>query len=100
MACHNRIVVIIGKKRRSVPRKKSPRYVMRSMSETRRIFVYLRSVHRTRPASVCVMVGLVASASLLEDMGDHLVQRRILNAHVHDGVAVEDDAQHLRHPAA
>jgi hypothetical protein len=35
------MVVTIGRKRRQVLKKKSPRYARRSMSETRKIFKYL-----------------------------------------------------------
>ena len=39
-------------------------------------------------------------AAFLEDAGDHLIQRRILHAHVHHGVAIENRGQHLGTRAA
>src|SRR4051794_18438 len=44
--------------------------------------------------------SFVILASLLEDARDHLVQRRVLHAHIHHGVAVEDRAEGLGDAAA
>src|SRR4051812_8071483 len=61
---------------------------------------YLRSgragVRARAPLSGGLMVGLMPRAALLEDTGDHLIERRILNGHVEDGVTVENGAEHLR----
>src|SRR4051812_3047594 len=106
MACHSRMVVTIGRKRRMVPSRKSPRYAMRSMRDARRMFQYLRTERTVRhaagggAASTRLMTDLLARVALLENAGDHLVERRILDTHVHHGVAVEDDAEHFRHTAA
>ena len=35
---------------------------------------------------------------LLEDLGDDLLERRVLHAHVGQGVPVQDRPQHLGHP--
>src|SRR5262245_46732194 len=82
------MVVIRGRKRRIVPRRKSPRYVMRSMSEMRRILRYLRAV------------GQSMDLPLFEDPGNDLVERRIVHGDVGERVAVEDRAEHLSDLAA
>src|SRR5689334_17911644 len=43
---------------------------------------------------------IIFTFRLLEDPRDHLVQRRVLHAHIDHLVAVEDRAQRLRYPAA
>src|SRR5262249_18547985 len=94
---------------------------MRSISDTRRILPYLRSARgafetegfrsgrrshvcpSVRPdltgsaASTGLVVALMVSMGLLENACNHLVQRRVLNAHVEDRVPVEYDAEHLGH---
>src|SRR6266852_2692805 len=119
MACQSKIVVTMGMKRRMVARKKSPRYVIRSISATRRILVYLRNPRTaeirnakseiriwdlgfgisalgvSNSGSTGFVLGFMVNTSFLKDTCNHLVQRRILDAHVDDGVAVEDRAQDL-----
>src|SRR5438067_1673206 len=83
---------------------KSIRYAMRSMSEARKMFTYFFSTARGFNAgggsSELPNALVMAGASLLEHAGDHLVERRVLHAHVHDGVLVENRIQHGRHLAA
>src|SRR6266542_2670517 len=47
-------------------------------------------------ASGGLVAGLMPGTPLLEDTGDHLIERRILNRHVEDGVTVEDGAEDFR----
>src|SRR5207253_6172901 len=92
---------------------------MRSISDTRRILVYLRNAGMivalgercSRGASSSgrscdragsgdsrlagLVIGFMVNTSFFEDAGDYLVQRWILDAHVDHRVAVEDRAQHL-----
>src|SRR5262245_50307936 len=63
---------------------------MRSISETRMILRYLRMARAMR------LMAFMARMALLEDPGDHLIERRILNAHVDHGVVVENGVQGLR----
>src|SRR4051812_11764873 len=119
MACHSRMVVIIGRNRRSVPSRKSPRYAIRSTSEARQILVYLRTAatgprgERKGPAcasgrgrrgvgvgAASASGGVMGLATLLEDARDHLFERRLLHADVGHGVAVQDHSQDLGHPRA
>src|SRR5579871_566223 len=118
------MVVTMGRKRRIVARKKSPRYVIRSISETRMILVYLRSPRmRKEPGeprsartpssgrstnsvgvgnagSAGVVSGFMVDTSFLKDAGNHLIKRRILDAHIDDRVTIEDRAQHFGDPGA
>src|SRR5947207_1072055 len=102
------MVVTIGRKRRNVDRKKSPRYVIRSMREMRTMRLYLRRPSRGRraggarmgPPSAVGSNGLMLGVSLLEDAGDDLVERRVLHAHVEYRIALQDGAQDLGDPAA
>src|SRR6516165_4949043 len=83
---------------------------MRSISEMRRILLYLRTARSKREwgpeigglgsTSMRLVVALMLGVSLLENTSDHLVQRWVLHAHIDDGVPVENDAQHLRHAVA
>src|SRR4051794_34511894 len=119
MACQSRMVVIIGRRRMKVPSRKSPRYAIRSTSEARKIRRYFRSVASDRHAGgragagsgsagaagrravgvgATMSGGLMALATLLEDAGDEVLERRVLHAHVGHGVAVEDRPQDLGHP--
>src|SRR5947209_7995587 len=90
------------------------------MSETRKILPYLRNPFSRRdpPAgrllaapsgnssgalnaiSAGWVIGFMTSAGLLENAGDDLVERRILDAHVDDRMAIENDTQDLAHPRA
>src|SRR5205807_10415077 len=90
------------------------------MSDTRKILPYLRmprskrepAAGAWRASTICklsgswtarsagLLIGVMAGAGLLENAGDDLVQRRILNAHVDDRVAIEDGAEHLAHAGA
>src|SRR3954447_2964730 len=96
------MVVSIGRKRSTVPSRKSPRYVIRSTSEARKILKYLRKVApgpgpgvprpgsadghtgRVEGASTSARVsgGVMAGAGLLEDAGDDLFERGILHSDV------------------
>src|SRR5437899_1576789 len=91
---------------------------MRSTSEMRKILRYFRrlaSAGREPPDGgtkagdlrppLAEMPGesdtlFMASAALFENAGDHLVQGRVLHAHVHDRVLVENQSEHLGNPAA
>src|SRR5947209_10475216 len=100
------MVVTIGRKRRTVPRRKSPRYVSRSMSEMRRILTYLRYRARATGSRAGASTGLMVVPSpvqrlaFLEHAGNSLIERRILHAHVQHGVLVQNNGQQLGHPAA
>src|SRR5438552_19046808 len=78
---------------------------MRSMSEVPKMRQYLRTADSGREtrsrldASSTMSVGLMAGAAFLENAGDHLIERRILDAHVDDRVLIENDAEHFRDPA-
>src|SRR5216683_2666248 len=108
----------MGRKRRIVARKKSPRYVIRSIRETRRILVYLRnprlilelgerpsgripSCRSSDPAcvnnsgSAGFVIGFMVNTSFLKETGNYLIQRGVLDAHVDHGITVEDRAQDL-----
>src|SRR5579871_5246525 len=71
---------------------------MRSMSEMRRMLTYLRSDRTTRAAgpSGDGMARLMLGPALLETLGDDMVQRRILHAHVQERVAIQNGGEHLR----
>src|SRR5436189_5943325 len=75
---------------------------MRSMSDTRRMFQYFLTERRMPRTgrSATDMLHLRRDAALLENAGDDLIERRVLHAHVDDGIAVEDDAEHLGDPRA
>src|SRR5262245_25213248 len=91
---------------------------MRSMSEVPKMRQYLRrarSAERRAPgalrsalraprsalrASLGMTIGLMAGMSLFEHAGDHLIQGRIMDAHVDHGVLIKDDAKRFGHPAA
>src|SRR5947209_2681232 len=81
---------------------------MRSMSETRKMLKYFRTACGTGPAagrgagspSAGRMGDLRCRPALFEDLGDHLVQRRVLHADVDDRVAVEDGGQRVGHARA
>src|SRR5438874_6530833 len=84
---------------------------MRSMSDTRRMFQYFltpekgdaarfdpaRSNASKRAASPFSgdMLHLRCDPALLENAGDDLIERRVLHAHVNNGVTIKDDAEHL-----
>src|SRR5215472_7085375 len=76
------------------------------MSETRKMFAYLRTAQPGAraggpcPGAASASNGFMAYPALLEDARDHLVERRVLDAHVDDGVAIEDLAEHLGDPGA
>src|SRR5438132_14304112 len=99
----------MGRNRKTVPRRKSPRYVNRSISEMRKMLKYFRtpwsspkgcrSSASTAPSDR-LMAGLLVRAALLENAGNDLVERRVLHAHVHNGVAVEYRAEQFRHSRA
>src|SRR6516165_10002137 len=104
------MVVTIGRKRRIVPSRKSARYVIRSMSDTRKMFQYLRAARRERvswsewsaggglmrspfsttgtgyPASTGFMVGLMTGVPLFENACNQMVERRVLHADVDDRI--------------
>src|SRR3954465_11755583 len=102
MACQSRMVVIIGRKRMKVPSRKSPRYAIRSTSEARKIRRYFRSVasdfhadgrtgagsgsagaaagRRAVGVGATASGGLMVLATLLEDAGDEVLERRVLHA--------------------
>src|SRR4051812_5481007 len=114
------MVVSIGRKRRTVPSRKSPRYVIRSTSEARKILKYLRKVapwpgpgvarpgsevdHTGRVemalASARVSGGVMAGAGLLEDAGDDLLERGVLHPDVGHFILVEDRPEDLGHPGS
>src|ERR671916_2217685 len=114
------MVVSIGRKRSTVPSRKSPRYVIRSTSEARKILKYLRKVAPWPGSGVARPVpadgltgrvegastsardsgGVMAGAGLLEDAGDDLFERRVLDPDVDDLILVEDRPQDLGHPRA
>src|SRR5579871_1280301 len=93
---------------------------MRSMSETRKIFTYLRrgagrgargegitatdesgsSGIGLYPSPLVPRPALLFRPSLFEDAGNHLIQRRVLHAHVQHGVAIQDRPEDVGHPAA
>src|SRR5438105_10756233 len=90
--------------------KKSPRYVMRSISEVRRMFQYFRTRCERKdeggrmkdesdrfilpPSSfILLLFPFMPGLPLFKDTGDHLIQRRVLHAHVHHGVTVENRRQ-------
>src|SRR5947209_19169048 len=52
---------------------------------------------RASAPSERLIAHLLPDVACLENAGNHLVERRILDAHVHDGVPVEDGAEQLRH---
>src|SRR5262249_30681736 len=101
IASHRRMVVSTGKKRSSVERKKSPRYVSRSISETRKILLYFRKAESMRSKAVgggiatvpspepdkrtvlesnrC-MFRLVIGPRFLKHPRNHLFEGRVLNA--------------------
>src|SRR5260370_17128604 len=108
----------MGRKRRIVARKKSPRYVIRSIREIRRILVYLRNpwlileLGESSSGRIssgwssdhgCVnnsgsggfVIGFMVNTSFLKETGNHLIQRWVLDAHVDHGITVEDRAQDL-----
>src|SRR5438034_1159970 len=72
---------------------------MRSTSEMRRIFRYLRRPARTPGAGGNEMSNARDMALqprlAFEHVGDDLVQRRVLYAHVDDGVLIEDGGEHV-----
>src|SRR5439155_15995252 len=74
---------------------------IRSMRETRRILLYLRKARTNvardgrRSASAGGVISFMMGTCFLKDAGDDLVQRRILNAHIDHGVAVENHAENL-----
>src|SRR5581483_9323955 len=87
------------------------------MSETRRILPYLRATRRKRgflrgvpevgvssprsrpdpPSLFCSVIAFMLHARLLEDASNYLIQWRVLHAHVHDGVALENRFQDFRY---
>src|SRR5262245_48242666 len=75
---------------------------MRSMSDTRKMLKYLRTVCSGpmggRSASSPLSGGmsdLRGASTLLEDLGDHLVERRILHADVDHRVAIENGRERV-----
>src|SRR5947207_1408060 len=80
------MVVTIGRKRSRVLNRNSPRYAKRSISDTRKMRKYLR-------------VAFVRSITLrtLKDAGDHLLERRVLHAHVEQLVPVDNLTQRGGH---
>src|SRR5437764_5567425 len=68
---------------------------MRSTSDVRKMFRYFRSTRPGPRRGRAASDGFMPHLPLLEDAGDDLVQRRVLDADVGDGVAVEDGAEHL-----
>src|SRR5688500_6057217 len=96
---------------------------MRSMRAARQMLKYLRSVFMSPPPAWRQVsnlplperqVGnlpprrrarsswrcLLRHGALLEHQRDHLIERRVLHAHVNDRVAVEQGRQHLGDAAA
>src|ERR1700676_5085522 len=88
---------------------------MRSIKEARKIFHYVGrgggspgrdggenpgEGHRRTIAGAAVSDGFMASVGLLEETCDHLIERRILNAHVDYRVLVEDGAKDFGHTGA
>src|ERR1017187_891138 len=121
MACHKSMVVIIGRNRSNGPSRKSPRYVIRSVSEARKIAQYFarrgppaRGAGATRrrseaapvatkggkPSAARASGGVMSVLGLLEDAGNDLLQRRLFHAQVGHGMPVENRGQYTRHPAA
>src|SRR5262245_17466511 len=74
---------------------------MRSIRAARQMLKYLRRVSN-RPGRTGTgmasarLTGHLRPAVLLENVGNYLVERRVLHAHVNDGVAVEHEAEDLR----
>src|SRR5438105_3766563 len=105
-ASQSKKLVTSGKKRKMVLTMKSARYTRRSTREMRRIFQYFLSglagagsvsAGMATALSNELRVGFMLGTPLLEHAGNHLVQRRVLHAHVHHGVAIQDHGQHLGH---
>src|SRR5437588_10026587 len=90
------MVATIGRNRSTVPTRKSMRYTIRSPSETRKILAYLGNAvpnpagAKVRAPSGDGLTGLMLCPPFFKHLGNHLVQRRILHAHVDNGVPVED----------
>src|SRR5438552_411215 len=97
---------------------------MRSIKEMRKILLYFWNAVSSRPRglgpdqggpiacpsrlaaldsafrSLGGKAGLMVGMGLLENAGNHLIQRRILDAHVHERVPLQDGSQHLGHASA
>src|SRR5690242_1500993 len=83
---------------------------MRSMSETRKIWTYLARMERRTGARSSVaapaagmerllgrsgggVLGGLEGLTFLEDAGDHLIQRRVLHAHVDHDIVIQNIRQ-------
>lgn len=114
-AVQRKICVIIGRNRIVVPRTKSPRYASRSATHIVKTVhqIWTRANIRTgflvltgggdvgrSGGNVRVFRFVLLFFSEGEEAGDHLFQRRVLDADVEDGVIGEDVGQHVGNLAA